>query len=134
MTKPTRIAIEVFLPAVVAAVSTPAYLVFVDYRRLSAANVPLLAGVVFGVTLIPSSVYMVLIETARWSGLGRKKPLGFLSPFFGAIIGWGFLAAIGDNEIWMRSMADYLFVVLLGAGAGALVSLVLSKKEKPTQS
>lgn len=133
MKKSTRIAIEVFLPVLIAPVATLAYLAIVDFSRLAVTDVPLFAGAILVVALVPSLAYMVLIEMARTLGLSRKKSVLGFSTSLGAVIGFGFLLAIGDSELWTRSLSDYLFVALLGAGSGAFVALAVSAKEGPNQ-
>lgn len=128
MKKFTRIAIEVFFPALTAAVCTPAYYAFADLRRLLVTDILLLFGVVFAVALIPSFIYMVLLEIARWLGLNRKRSIIVFSSCLGAAIGLGFLAAVGDGELWTRSMPDYLFVTILGGISGILVALTVCRK------
>jgi hypothetical protein len=134
MKKPTRIAIEVLLPALIAAVGTSAYHAIADFGRFSVTNIPLLAGVVFAVSLIPSFVYMVVVEIARSLGLRGQKSAVLFSWCVGAVIGLGFLASVGHSEIWTRSMADYLFVAFLGGGSGAFIALAISKKEEPNKT
>jgi hypothetical protein len=133
MNTPKRIAIEVILPALIAAVGTPVYHALVDFDRFSATNIPLLVVVVFAGALIPSTSYMILVEIVRYLGLAQKKGSSVFSAGLGAAIGLGFLVAIGDTELWTRSMADYLFVVILGGASGALVAFAVSEKKEPGQ-
>lgn len=127
MKKSARIAIEVLLPPLLAAACTPAYLAFVDLRRLLVTEIPFLIGVVFVVALLPSFIFMVFSEIARWLGLAQKRSIVIYSACLGAAIGWGFLRVVGDGELWMRSIPDYFFVAILGGISGVLVALAVCR-------
>lgn len=130
MKAPTRIAIEVLLPSLIASLGTTVYLALVDFQRLAVSDMLPLVGAIFVVSLIPSAAFTILLELILKIKLLQERMISVaVSSLLGAFVGFGFLAIVGDSEVWTRSMPDYLFVTLLGAALGAFVVAITRRKE-----
>ena len=134
MKRLARVGCEIFLPPLISAVGIIIYLGCCDFARLRVTNIPLIAAILFSVSAIPSIVYTLVMECAFACGLDPKmKRALVISAFVGALLGFGFLAVLGDSELWTRNMRDYLFSTMLGLGCGVSVALLVRRFDRRAQ-